>query len=426
MEDGRDATVKTRVVVLGAGFAGTAFFESFNTSIRRRARDRVEMTVINNTNYQTFAPLLYQVATGQVNERHIAIPVCCDINEHGSRFMESEVLEVMPERNEVVTRSGPVYYDQLVIALGAENNTFGIDGVSENTIPLKSLKDGPMIRDRILDSFKAMVQKKDYGEDVSDLATYVVIGGGASGVELAASIGDYIRELDRDYRMETSKARVIILEAQDRLMKIFGEKFSQKLETYLADSGIEILLNAKVSRVTNDKVLLDDGTPIRSRNVFWTAGIRSNPVASMLGNSRVQKKGGRVMVDKFLRVPEFENVTVAGDNAFIVSGHNSTVPQTAAAALQEGHYLGRRIAAAINNKHYSHEFIYRDPGIMLSLGKYKGLCRFHNGMILTGVSAWFIWRFVHLFRISTFRNKVEILLDWFFTSFHRRDVISLH
>ena len=142
----KDKVGKTRIVVLGTGFAGSAFMESFNRKMPAKNRDDSELIAVNHTNYLTFSPLLYEVATGQVYEHHISIPVCCDITDHGFRFLEEEITEVNPERNEVVTRHGSIKYDHLVMALGTENNDFGIEGVAEHAIPLKTIKDGAYSR----------------------------------------------------------------------------------------------------------------------------------------------------------------------------------------------------------------------------------------------------------------------------------------
>ena len=416
---------KARIVVLGTGFAGSAFMDEFNRHTGKRGRSKVEMTAINHTNYLTFAPLLYEVATGQVYEHHISIPVCCNIREHGSKFIEDEVMEVIPGRNEVVTRHGQVNYDYLVMALGTENNDFGIKGVAENAIPLKTIRDGELIRNSVLESFKNAVMRDGFESNSSEGLNYVVVGGGASGVELAASLKDYIAVLQKDYRVNSIRPRVILIEAQDHLMKSSGSRFSARLESYLRESGVELHLDAKVASVTRDEILLENGLAIKTGNVFWTAGVKSNTIASMLGGSLVGKKSGRVIVDGFLQIPGFENISVIGDNALIsMPGEGKTVPQTAAAAVQEGKYLGRRLTSLINGRKFLSGFVYRDPGIMLSLGRFKGLCQFRSGIILSGFTAWLAWRLIHLLKITTFKNRAEVLSDWLFTSLHRRDVIG--
>ncbi|MHB1708619.1 MAG: NAD(P)/FAD-dependent oxidoreductase [Thermoplasmataceae archaeon] len=412
---------KMKILVLGTGFAGTSFIQAFNQKLKKKYRKNVDLTAINERNYLMFSPLLYQVATGQVYKDHISIPVCHNIRDHGYRFLESEIVKIVPERNEVITRGGGLPYDHLVLSLGSENNDFGIEGVNDHAIPLKNLRDGELIRNRILESFRTATSVGHSPLELPSLLTYVIIGGGASGIELAGSLIDYLKRLEKDYNKNGQKYRVILLEGQDRLMKNSSEKFSVKLEAELKRLGVEILLNSKVARVMEDEVILLDGSRIPSKNIFWTAGVRTNTVTSTLGGSLVDKRAGRIIVDEYLRIPNFENIYVLGDNASPKPDDGGTIPpQTAAAAVQEGKYAGKFMASLINGGRSTPIFRYKDPGIMLSLGRFSGLCQFSNGIILSGFSAWFIWRFVHLAKITTFRNRAEVLSDWIFSSYHRR------
>lgn len=424
-KNGIQGSGKIRVVVLGTGFAGSTFMEAFKRKISKKNRGKVELTAINQTSYLTFSPLLYEVATGQVDEHHISIPVSRRATRHGFSFIEEEVMKVVPEKNEVVTSHGPITYDYLVMALGAENNDFGIEGVAEDAIPLKSLRDGELIRNRVLRSFrKAVKGNKTAGSQDGEL-NYVVVGGGASGVELAASLKEYLDVLMGGHKAEGLKPRVILLEAQEHLMQSSGIRFYGRLESLLEESGVELHLNTKVSGVTEEEIILRNSHPIRTENVFWTAGTKSNEISSSLGGSLVEKRSGRVIADSCLRVPAYGNIYVIGDNAFITTGeHEMAIPQTAAAAVQEGKYAGKRVAAIINGKTKSPAFAYKDPGIMLSLGRFRGLCQFNNGIILSGLSAWVAWRLIHLLKIGAIKNRFEVLSDWVFSLYRRRDVMG--
>ncbi len=414
---------KPRIVVLGTGFAGTSFIESFNRTLKRNHNKGVDLVAVNSRNYLLFAPLLYQVATGQVYEHHISIPVCCNIRDHGHEFLETEVRGINLEKNEVETADGNVSYDQLIVALGTDSNDFGIEGVSKYAISLKTLKDGEHIRNRILESFRVATQRLHAGDTPAEL-TFVVVGGGASGVELAGSLPEYLKILGKDYGYSSIKPRIILVEAQEQLMKNISEKFSRKLVDILRNRGVEVLLGANVKKVTKNSLLLGDGRVIESENIFWTAGVKSSPIVSSLGGEGLGKKNGRIIVDGHLRIPGFPNVYVLGDNAYPApDGKGVVPPQTAAVAVQEGKYLGKALAFRINSGKSFSPFRYKDPGIMLSLGRFVGLCQFSNGIILSGFSAWFIWRFIHLVKISTVKNKFEILSDWIFSSFGKEIVI---
>lgn len=418
---------KTRIVVLGTGFAGSAFMESFSRNLPRRYRDNVDLIAVNNTNYLTFSPLLHEVATGEVFENHITIPVRSEIINHGFKFLEEEIKEVIPERDEVVTEHSNLKYDYLVMALGSENNDFGIEGVAEHAIPLKTIKNGELIRNKIMESVRNAVSAEHSGGSTNGKLTFTIIGGGASGVELAASTKEYVDSLLYDYKVTGLASRVILIEAQGHLMEGSGNAFSTRLESLLKESGIELLLNAKVTKVTEDEILLDNRNFIKTSNVFWTAGVKNSSVAAMMGGSHVNKKSGRIIVDQFLRIPGFENIAVIGDNGLVLTQvQNQYVPPTAAAAVQEGNYLGVRLASVVRERKNNVPFIYRDKGTMLSLGRFNGLYKLQNGFILSGFSAWLAWRLIHIIKISTFQNKVEVFSDWFSLTLHRRDVIRSH
>ena len=415
---------RLKIVVLGTGFAGTSFIESFARKLKKIRNEDVDLVAVNSTNYLLFAPLLYQVATGQVYGQHILIPVCCNVREHGYRFLETEVRGINLIKNEVETADGRVPYDQLILALGTDNNDFGIEGVSKYAVSLKTLKDGEHIRNRILESFRVATQRLHAGDISDSELTFVVIGGGASGVELAGSMSEYLEILGKDYGDSSIKPRIILVEAQDQLMKNTSDKFSRKLVDILRNRGVEVLLEAKVKKITESGLLLGDGRVIESKNIFWTAGVKSSPIVSDLHGEGLIKKNGRIVVDDHLTIPGFPNVHVLGDNAYPVPDDKGIIPpQTAAVAVQEGKFLGKALALKINSGREFPRFLYKDPGIMLSLGRFVGLCQFSNGIILSGFSAWFIWRFVHLVKISTVKNKSEVLLDWIFSSFGKEIVI---
>ena len=408
-----------KVVVLGTGFAGSSFIETFNRNIKKDAKKGVELIAVNSKNYLLFSPLLYEVATGRVYEYHVSIPVCCTVEDEGYKFVEAEIKEIVPDRREVITSKGVLHYDRLIIALGSESNDFGIDGVKEHAIPLKTLKDGKRARDRVLESYKEAISRINEGCDIGSLMTFVIIGGGATGVELSASLLEFIDDLNRNHGRRGLKPKVVLVELQNRLMKNLGEDFSERLSTILKKKGVELSLDKKVVKVTENGVTFSDGSYIPSNNVFWTAGIKANSIVSSFRKKSIDGMGERLVVDGFLKIPAFENIYVVGDSALLGSNLNETfVPQTAAAAVQEGKYLGTLLAHELNGRPSNSEFTYRDHGTFLSAGRFSGICKFSNGLMLTGFSAWFIWRFIHLLRISTLKNRFEILSDWTFSWFH--------
>ncbi len=411
---------KQRIVVLGTGFAGSAFLTAFNREIGKDSKKGIELIAINSRNYMMFSPLLYEVATGKVYGYHVSSPICCTVEDFGYKFIEANTTEIVPERNEIVTTKGTFHYDRLVIALGSESNDFGIPGVKEHSLPLKSVRDGEKARNRVLDSYKEAVSRVDSGSTVGSLLTFVIIGGGATGVELSASLLEFLDDLNRNHRRKNLFPRVVLVEAHDSLMSDVGGKFSEELAKMLKRKGVELFLGKKVVEVTESEVIFSDGNNIQTSNVFWTAGIKTNSVVSSLKRKFARGGGDRLAVGGYLQVPSLAGVYAIGDSALPVSEKgDSPVPQTAAVAVQEGKYLGKRLGEEFNGKHTDIKFRYRDHGTFLSIGRFSGICKLSNGIILTGFTAWFLWRIIHLWRISTVRNKFEVLFDWTFSLFHK-------
>lgn len=417
--------MKTKIVVLGTGFAGSSFIEAFNKALGREVRKRVSLTAVNSKDYLLFSPLLYEVATGQVYEYHVSLPICCSIEGDGYSFIEAEVRDISPEMKAVVTSRGVLHFDKLVIALGSESNDFGIEGVKEFAIPLKKLKDGERAKNRILQSYKESLLTTDGTAEKRALLTFVVIGGGAAGIELSSAIVEFIDDLNRNHGSREMRPRVVLIELQDRLMKDLGTEFSDKLSRILSRKGVELSLGRKVVRVSRDTVLFSDGSEIDTKNVFWTAGVKIGSVVSSLERRTVPRKGDRIIVNKYLSITGFEDIFVIGDSAFPLNESNEPpIPQTAAVAVQEGKYAGTMLARELNGKRTISGFRYVDHGTFLSTGSFSGICKLSNGVIVTGLSAWLLWRFIHLFRISTIRNKFEILSDWIFSGFHKKIFIE--
>ena len=416
---------RTRILVLGSGFAGMAFIKSFLKHIKKGAN--VELFLVTIKSYHLFTPLLYQVAAGLVNEYHILDPIRMRNSKIPYYVIEAEVREINLQNKFVTTSLGDIEYDYLVIALGSVDNDFGIKGVKQNATALKFPRDAIQIRNKILSSFeKASLLPIDDTLRKS-LLTFVVIGGGPTGVELAGAIRDYVKQLcNKYYHINSSECRVVLVEAANRLLLQAREKTAEKCKKILISRGIEVLLNAKVVAVEQDGVILADGTKIVSQNIFWTAGIKVNPVVENISDELVLKKKGKIMVDEYLRVQNYPYAFAIGDNAWIMSKNKlNPVPAMASAAVQEGAYLGEYLACIFNNRKFEKPFIYKDFGLMLSLGRFKGLVELPNGWIISGFLGWLIWRMVHLVKISTMRNKLGVMFDWTMGLFKKRIVTRI-
>lgn len=417
---------KLKIVVLGMGFAATSFIRSFRGRLSRNAMEGIEVFVISSKSYSLFSPLLYEVATGQVYEYHIATPFSCEVERKGFKFIEADVNSIDVDNKEVVTSRGIIEYDILIVALGSESNDFGIEGVKDNAISLKTLSDGKGIRNRILESYEDALLKSYEGREYESLLNFVVVGGGATGIELSAALVEFLDEIDRSHGKRDLKHRVILIESKKGLIEDQGKEFSKKLERILRTKGVELFLGKSVVKITREEVFLSDGGIIPSKNVFWTAGIRPNRVLSTAGDNLVKGKGGRLVVTEDLSVPYYKNVYVIGDAALPPpSEKGEMIPQTASAAVQQGKFLGKILADRLNGHASGRKFSYREHGTFLSIGRSSGLCKLPSGIILSGISAWAMWRFIHLLKISSIENKLEILTDWFLTWLHKGIFVGL-
>lgn len=418
---------KIRILVLGSGFAGMSFVKSFIKNIRRELCNNIELIIVTKKGYHLFTPLLYQVATGLVNEYHILDPIRNKNKKLNYQVIEAEVIDIDLIKKTVLTNFFEIQYDYLIIALGSVTDYFGIKGAAEYAISLKNPEDAIKIRNKIIESFEkaSLLPKNDKRR--KSLLTFVIIGGGPSGVELAGSIKDYLRQLCKKYYpIDLKETHVIIVEAMDRLLPLARKKTSEKCKKSLEKAGVEILLNTKVLAIEEDGVITNEGIKIESYNVFWAAGIKSNPVVERLPEELIPKKKGKIIVDEYLRLPSFQNVFAIGDNAWISNkSKTDPIPAMASAAVQEGKYLGEYLANLLSNKGNSKPFKYKDFGIMFSLGRFDGLVEFPNGLVISGFLGWVIWRMVHLVKIATIRNKLGVMFDWTMSLFKRRIITRI-
>jgi NADH dehydrogenase len=410
---------KKRIIVLGSGFAGISFVKAFVKNIGSKLDD-VELVILTRRVYLTFTPLIYQIATGLLNEHHVLEP----IRKRNSDYViiEAEIEEINLHDKKVITSLGSIEYDYLIIALGSVSNDLGIKGAFNYAIPLKSVQDATKIRNKIIESFeKASILKKDDIKRKS-LLTFVIIGGGATGVELAGSIKDYVNLLcKRYYNVNSNEAKVVLLEATDRLIYQASEKASKKCKQILEKSGIEIILNAKVISIEKNKILLSNGSVISSDNIFWTAGIKVNPIIEKIPNEVALKNKGRLVVDRNLKLIGYTDVFAIGDCAYIIDGETGQiVPPMASSAVQEGKYVAKYLANYFIGKQELNPFKFKDYGLMLSLGRFSGLVDFQNKFVISGFLGWVLWRMVHLLKISTIRNKLGIVFDWSMSLLKRR------
>ena len=403
------------VVVIGAGFGGLAAARALASAARRHP---LAVTVIDRRNHHTFQPLLYQVATSGLQPQDVGHPLrpIFGLRRLSRRptavdVRLGEVAAVDRGAREVVLADGArLAYDHLVVAAGAATNDFGIPGVAEHGFALKSISEALALRDHLLRRFE---EAASHPARVGDgTLTFVIAGGGPTGVELAGAIAELVHEvLRRDHpHLDLGRVRIVLVEAADRLLGAFHDRSSNYALAALRRRGVEVRLGAAVTRAAADHVALDDGTIIPARTLIWVAGVAAAPLATALGAATT--RGGRVVVTPTLELPDDPHVHVIGDIAAATDGDGALLPQLAPVAMQEGRYVARRIVGALDGRSVDAPFRYVDKGTMATIGRHDAVAEFPLGIRFGGVPAWLAWLGLHLLLLVGFRNRVAVFLSW--------------
>jgi NADH dehydrogenase len=390
-----------QVVILGGGFGGVA-------AARILGREPVQLTIVDRRNHFLFQPLLYQVATAALSPADIATPIRHIVrSQRNTKVILAEALSIDPARKRVVLRDGEVAYDYLIVATGATHSYFGRDDWAEAAPGLKTLEQAIEIRKRVLVAFEAAERESDPVVQQSWL-TFVVIGAGPTGVELAGALSEIsYRLLDRDFRRIGSlRARVVLMDMAARVLPAMSEKSSRNAERQLRRLGVELMLDVAVTGVDDAGVTHKQGR-IASRTVIWAAGVAASPLGRSFGAAI--DKAGRVVVNQDLSVPNVPDVFVIGDLAAITSD-GKPVPGVAPAAMQEGRHAARNISRIIRGEAVE-PFHYVDKGTVASIGRAAAVAEI-GGLKLSGLVAWMAWLGVHIFYLIGFRRRFIVMAEW--------------
>ena len=397
---------RTRVVIIGGGFGGL-------NAARALARADVEVLLIDRTNHHLFQPLLYQVATTSLAPSEITAPIRWVLRAQKNVTTLLGTVEQVDRLNRAVRVKGepdPIHYDYLILATGTRHAYFGHDEWEKWAPGLKNVEDARRIRKRFLLAFERAEWEEDPGARQA-LLTFVVVGGGPTGVELAGVLPEMCRVAFRpDFRrIDTAKVRVILVEGGPRILPAFPESLSARAQRDLEKLGVEVRTNTLVTNI--DEQGVDVGSErIASQSVFWAAGNAASPLGKTLDVPL--DRVGRVLVEPALSVPGDPRVFVIGDLAAAKLPDGTFVPSVAPAANQMGHHAARNIRALIAGEP-SRPFTYLNKGDLATIGRHKAVASFGGGRIrIAGYFAWFTWLFVHIAYLVGFRNRISVLLQW--------------
>ena len=401
--------LRKRVVVIGGGFGGIA-------AVKALAGAAVHVTLVDRSNHYLFQPLLYQVAMAGLAPNEIATPIRSVLRHvENARVLLAEVTQVDLATRQVFTREcDPLEYDYLVLAPGAVNSYFAHPEWAHVAPGLKDLDDAVEIRRRVLLAFEAAEREPDLAAQRRHL-TFVVIGGGPTGVELAGAIAELATfVLARDFRaIKPDATRVVLVEGGPRVLAAFDPELSERATQSLHEMGVEVLLNARVTAI--DELGLAVGpTRIEASTVLWAAGVRASPLCERLG--LLVDRSGRVQVDPDCSVPGHPEVFVIGDAASLTpAGEAKPLPGVSPVAMQQGRFVARMIQCSIE-KRARGTFRYLDKGSMATIGRRRAVAAVGK-LKLSGFVAWLAWLTVHIFYLIDFRSKVVVLFDWAWSYF---------
>jgi NADH dehydrogenase len=389
---------RAQVVIIGAGFGGLNAAKSLKNV-------NVDITIVDRRNFHLFQPLLYQVASAALNPSDIAYPIRSVFRRQPNvqRIVMGEVVGLDLERRRVKLKEGAdVAFDYLVVASGATHSYFGNDQWSEFAPGLKTIEDALYIRRQILSAFE---EAERHPDRAAELLTFVVVGAGPTGVEMAGAMAEIaVHAMANEFKhIDPTSSRVILVEGAPHVLPVYPEPLSRKAKRQLETLGVEVMTGSLVESIDGSGVLLGDGTRIASETVLWAAGVKASQLGELLGAPL--DRAGRVEVEPDLSIPGSKNVFVIGDLATVPG-----VPGVAPAAMQMGRYVARLIRSDLTGKERK-PFAYRNKGSLATIGRARGVADF-GAIRFSGFLAWVAWLAVHIFYLIGFRNRVLVLISW--------------
>lgn len=421
-----------RIVVLGGGFAGVTTAQELAKQLRREKRlargprdAGASVSVINRDNYFVFQPLLADIISGAIETTHVVVPLRRMLRE--VEVDVGYVEEIDPVGRRVVVRrrqSGEVFsvdYDALVIALGSVTDFRAVPGMADHAIGVRTLGDAFYLRNRALGTLEEAAREPD-ADRRDTLLTFVVVGGGSTGVEVAAELEDLLRTAHRTFST-LPRPRVVLVHSRPYVLPEFGERLGRYATKKLAQAGVQVLLSRRLMRVEPDRVELDDGSVIKTATVVSTVGNAPNPILARLAPAVDER--GWLRPDATFALPGFERVWALGDCASIIDPRTgSPMPATAQHAVREGPHAARNILTVLAGRPAT-PFDYNQQGMLVSLGRFRGVGEIW-GIKVSGFIAWFLWRGYYLLRLPSLERRLRVAVDWTLELFLPHDVVEIN
>jgi NADH dehydrogenase len=390
------SSTRPRVVILGAGFGGLGAAKALAS--------KADVTVVDRHNFQTFLPLLYQVSTAGLAADHVVHPVRGALRDTGVKFRMGSPLSVDHKNKTVKLDSSEVLeFDHLIVALGSATADFGVPGVSEHGLGMKSVNEAITIRAEVMRRFEDLCRFED-----NTRLSIAVVGGGPTGVEMAGALAELKRgPLKNDMAHAAEHMDIYLIEAGPRILPMFSEKLSARAESDLHKLGVFVKTNTSVREIKSRQIIVKTGEPIPAEVTIWAAGVKGEPTAGLLNLPIV---GTRVDTDENLEVNHYPNIWAIGDINGSKGKDGRFYPMVAPVALQQGKWVAKQILRKHEGK-VLQPFKYRDKGSMATIGRHKAVVEVRN-FRMTGPLAWFAWLFLHLFYLLGGRNKIGTIADW--------------
>ena len=405
MATGPDNGRRPRVLVLGGGFAGIG-------AAQKLKKSDVEVLVVDKHDYHTFQPLLYQVATGLLEQPAVGHPIR-DLfhGQDNARVHQDQITAIdLDARQVTFGELDPLSYDYLVLSLGAEVNFFGVEGAADHAFPLYTLADAVRLKDHVLRAWEEADRKPEVIEDGA--LNVVVVGGGPTGIETAGALAElYNGVFRKDYPdVAVDQAKITLVEAGPELFPMFKEDIRDYTEKALAKRGVEVMTGEVVESITPRRITLKSGTQLPAHTLVWGAGLQGNALVQSLGLEL--ERGNRIGVDSELRIPAHPEVYAVGDVAAITDQKtNQVLPQLGSVALQSGEHAGKTIAERLAGKE-TKPFKYRDKGTMATIGRGSAVVQMLGGRTMKGKTASLAWGTVHLALLPTNEDRAKAVVDW--------------